>query len=305
MKADYDVVVIGGGAAGLSAALYAVRAKLKTVVLERFACGGQILNTAEIENYPGFPEGILGPDLSSLLEKQVTRFGAEVVLDEVEGIQIEGDIRVVKALENTYRTKTIIIASGGEHNKLGVPGEEEFAGRGVSYCATCDGNFFADQDVVVVGGGDAAIDEGLYLSRITKKVTVVHRRDQLRASKILQERAFSNPKMDFKWSHTVEEVRGNGQVDRVLLKNLRTGERTEFGTYGVFIYIGFHPNSAFLRDVVPLDNGGHVQANIRMETSIPGVYACGDVRQYSDRQLATAVGDGVTAALSAYNYITE
>ena len=305
MEPDYDVVIVGGGVTGLSAALYSVRAMLKTVVLEKFACGGQILNTSDIENYPGFPEGILGPDLSLLIEKQAARFGTEVVFDQVEAIEVDRGIKVVKALENSYTTKTVIIASGGEHNKLEVAGEDEFAGRGVSYCATCDGNFFAGEDVVVVGGGDAAMDEGLYLTRMTNKVTVIHRRDQLRASRILQERAFANPKMDFKWSHVVEEIRGNGQVDRVLLNNVETGEKLEFTTSGVFIYIGFHPSSEFLRGVVPMDNGGHIITNIRMETDIPGVYACGDVRQYSDRQLAGAAGDGVTAALSAYRYITE
>ena len=305
MKADYDVIIIGGGVAGLSAALYAVRSKLETVILEKFACGGQILNTTEIENYPGFPDGIMGPELSQLLERQVGKFGCKVIFDQVESLEVDGDVKMVHGSEGDYTAKAVIVATGGEHNKLGVPGEEELAGRGVSYCATCDGNFFSNQDVVVVGGGDAAIDEGLYLTRMTSRVTVIHRRDQLRASKILQERALANPKMAFKWNQIVEEISGNGQgVDSLLLKDLNTGKKETYPTNGVFIYIGFHPNSEFLRGRVPLDNGGHVITNIRMETEVPGVFACGDIRQYSDRQLGTSVGDGVTAALSVYRYIT-
>ncbi len=306
MKPDYDVVIVGGGAAGLSAALYAVRSKLKTVILERFACGGQILNTSEIENYPGFPDGVTGPELSQLLERQVCKFGCAVIYDQAESMEVDGKVKVVHGSEGKYIGRALIIASGGEHNKLGVPGEEEMAGRGVSYCATCDGNFFANQDVVVVGGGDAAIDEGLYLTRIVDKVTVIHRRGQLRASKILQERAFASPKMEFKWNKVVEEIKGNNQgVDGLLLRDVKTNEKETFPTAGVFIYIGFHPNTEFLRGVVSMDNGGHLITNIRMETDVPGVFACGDVRQYSDRQLGTAVGDGITAALSAYRYITE
>ena len=306
MEPDYDVIIIGGGVAGLSAALYAVRSRLKTVILEKFACGGQILNTAEIENYPGFPDGIMGPELSLLLERQVCNFGCDVIYDQVEGLEAGSTVKMVHGSEGDYTAKAVIIAAGGEHNKLGVPGEEELAGRGVSYCATCDGNFFSNQDVAVVGGGDAAIDEGLYLTRMTSSVTVIHRREQLRASKILQERALANPKMEFKWNQVVEEIKGNGQgVASLLLKDPKTGKKEIFPTKGVFIYIGFHPNSEFLRGVVPMDNGGHVISNIRMETEVPGIFTCGDIRQYSDRQLGTSVGDGITAALSAYRYITE
>ena len=306
MGVDYDVVIIGGGAAGLSAAIYAVRAKLKTLVLEKLACGGQILTTGDIENYPGFPEAVTGPELSQKMEEQARKFGAEFLLEQAERVEDgEKPVKRVVTSEGAYTAKALILASGGEHNKLGVPGEEGFAGKGVSYCATCDGNFFTGREVAVVGGGNAALDEGLYLTRIVQKVTVIHRRDQLRASGILQERAFANPKIGFKWSHVVKEIRGGGQVDRLLLEDLKTGQRYEFPVGGVFIYIGFHPNTAFLRGVVPLDSGGHIIVNQRMETPIPGVFACGDARQFSDRQLGTAVGDGVTAALSAYRYITE
>jgi len=306
MEAEYDLVIVGAGAAGLSAALYAGRAMLKTLVLERVAPGGQIINTAEVENYPGFPEGIQGPELAQRMMEQAMRFGAEIAYDQAERLEVEGPVKKVVGADRTYTARAVILATGGEHNKLGVPGEKEFAGRGVSYCATCDGNFFAGQEVAVVGGGDAAVDESLYLSRIVKKVTLIHRRDQLRASKVLQQRAFNTPNIEFKWSHIVREIRGNGQVNRLLLEDLKTGQQYEFPVAGVFIYIGFHPNSAWLRGSgVPMDRGGHIIVNLRMETPIPGIYACGDVRWFSDRQLGTAVGDGITAALSAYRYLTE
>ena len=304
-EAEYDVIIIGGGAAGLSAALYTTRAMLKTLVLEQQALGGQILNTGDIENYPGFPRGIGGPELAVLYAEQAQRFGAIVEYDTVEGLDVEGPVKRVIGADAEYTSKTVIIASGGEHNKLGVPGEEEFSGKGVSYCATCDGNFFRDMDVTVVGGGDAALDEGLYLTRMTKSVTVVHRRDQLRASPILQERAFANSKMRFVWSTVVEEIKGNGEVDQVVLKDLKEGSVSVRPTQGVFIYIGFHPVSDFMRGVVEMDNAGHVLVNLDMETSVPGVFAAGDVRQFSDRQLGSAVGDGITAALAAYRYTQE
>ena len=305
MAAEYDVVIVGGGAAGLSAAIYATRAQMKTLIVEQLAPGGQILNTSDIENYPGFPDGVLGPDIGLLMHKQSENTGTLFAFDTVIDLKVDGEVKVVVGEEREYTTKTIIITTGGEHNKLGVPGEEEFAGRGVTYCATCDGNFFAGEDTVVVGGGDAAIDEGMYLSRIVRSLTVVHRRDALRATKVLQERAFSTENVNFKFSHAVKEIRGSGGVDRVLLEDLKSGQEYEYPTAAVFIYIGFHPNSSFLQGKLPLDNGGHVITDIRMETSVPGVFAAGDVRQFSDRQLGTSVGDGITAALSAYRYITE
>jgi len=305
MDAEYDVVIVGGGAAGLSAAIYTTRAQLKTLVVEQLMPGGQILNTSDIENYPGFPEGVLGPAIGQAIHQQAENTGTEFAFDQVIALDVVGDTKVVIGEEREYTTKTIIITTGGEHNKLGVPGEDEFAGRGVTYCATCDGNFFKGQDTVVVGGGDAAIDEGMYLSRIVNSLTVIHRRDELRATKVLQERAFNTNNVNFKLSHAVKEIRGNGSVDRVLLEDLKTGDEFEYPTSGVFIYIGFHPNSSFLKDTVSLDAGGHVLTDIRMETDVPGVFAAGDVRQYSERQLGTSVGDGITAALSAYRFITE
>ena len=300
---EYDVIIIGGGAAGRAASIYSVRAMLRTLIIERQAVGGQILLTGEIENYPGFPEPIDGPELAQLYEKQASRFGVEFEYDTVVSLDVSGDIKRVVTEERTFTGKTVIITSGGEHNKLQVPGEEEYSGKGVSYCATCDGNFFRDMDVTVVGGGDAAMDEGLYLTRMASKVTVVHRRDQLRASKILQQRGFENPKMDFIWDSAVREIKGNGTVNSMTLENLKTGEITERATEGVFIFIGFHPVNDFMTGTIELDPAGHVVTNLQMETNVPGVFAAGDVRQFSDRQLANAVGDGVAAALAAYRYI--
>jgi thioredoxin reductase (NADPH) len=302
---QYDVIIIGGGAAGLAAAIYAVRAMLKTLVIERQAIGGQILYTGEIENYPGFPEPISGPDLAVLYEKQAIRFGTEFEYDTITSLDVNGSVKKVIGEEGTYTAKTVIITTGGEHNKLEVPGEEEFSGRGVSYCATCDGNFFKGQDVTVVGGGDAAMDEGTYLTRMTNSVTVVHRRDELRASKILQQRAFGNPKMNFVWDSAITEIKGNGDVSSILVENLKTGEITERETSGVFVYIGFHPINDFMVGSIDLDPAGHVVTDLQMQTSVPGVFAAGDVRAFSDRQLANAVGDGVAAALAAYRYIQE
>lgn len=303
--APYDVIIIGGGAAGLSAAVYTTRAMLKTLILERQATGGQILYTGEIENYPGFPKGINGPDLAALYEEQARRFGAEIVYDGAVRLDVGGPVKRVIGDEGTYEAKALIIASGGEHNKLGVPGEETLAGRGVSYCATCDGNFFREMDVTVVGGGDAALDEGLYLTRMVNSVTLVHRRDQLRASKVLQQRALDNPKFSFIWDTVVEEIKGNGTVSAVRLKNLKTGVVQERPTSGVFIYIGFHPVNDFMKGTVQLDPMGHAVVDLQMRTSAPGVFAAGDVRTFSERQLGNAVGDGIAAALSAYRYIQD
>tara|TARA_A100001037_G_scaffold53946_2_gene46079 strand:+ start:3463 stop:4392 length:930 start_codon:yes stop_codon:yes gene_type:complete len=302
---QYDVIIIGGGAAGLAASIYSVRAMLKTLVIERQALGGQILLTGEIENYPGFPEPIDGPELAMLYEKQAQRFGVQFEYDTVTQLDVSGPIKRVICQGNVFLTKTIIITSGGEHNKLDVPGEDYFSGKGVSYCATCDGNFFRDMDVTVIGGGDAAMDEGLYLTRMTKSVTVIHRRNSLRASKILQQRAFENPKIKFIWDTVVEEIKGNGIVDSMTLRNLKTNEVSEYATEGIFIFIGFHPINEFMQGVIDLDSAGHVITNIQMETNVPGVFAAGDVRQFSDKQLANAVGDGVAAALAAYRYINE
>ena len=302
MDAEYDVVILGAGAAGLSAALYTSRAMLKTVVLESLGPGGQLLITDEIENYPGFPEGVKGPVLAQDMEKQAARFGAEVAYTQVESVDDLGKaVKVVHTDDRDYTARSIILASGGEHNKLGVDGEDQLAGRGVSYCAVCDGNFFRGEDVVVVGGGDAALDEGYYLSGIVNSVTIIHRRDELRATKVLQERAFNSDKFKFLWSHVVEEFVGDEMLTAARVKNLKTEETYDYPASAAFIYVGFHPNTDYLNGQLDADPLGHLYTDIHMRTKIPGVYACGDARADSTRQLGAAVGDGITAALAAYH----
>ena len=304
MDSKCDVTIIGGGVAGLSAGIYCARSMMKTVLLERLGAGGQVLNTAEIENWPGHPEGVLGPDVARRFQEHAEKFGIDISYEEVVGVDLLGDVKVVDTTSNRYEARAVIIATGGTPNKLGVPGELGLAGRGVSYCAVCDGNFFRDMDVVVVGGGDAAIDEGLYLTGLARQVTIIHRRDQLRASPSLQQKAFSNPKIKFLWSHIVEGILGDDEVKSVQVKNLKTNDIYEYPTSGVFIYVGFHPNTELFKDHLKMEEGGHIEADINMASSVPGVFVCGDVRQYSYRQMGTAVGDGITAALSAYHYLS-
>lgn len=306
MEPDYDTIILGAGAAGLSAGLYTARAMLNTLILECLGPGGQLLITDDIENYPGFPTGVKGPSLAKDMEDQTVRFGAQIKYSEVEGLDdLDKAVKVVHTYDGDITARSIIIATGGAHNKLGVSGEEEFAGRGVSYCAVCDGNFFRGQDVVVVGGGDSALDEGLYLSGIVNSVTIVHRRDELRATKVLQERAFASPKVKFLWSHVVEEFVGNSVLEAARVKDLKSGEVYQYPTAAAFIYVGFHPNTEYLKSLMDLDPLGHVYTDIHMRTKIPRVYACGDARAESTRQLGAAVGDGITAALSAYHDLTE
>jgi len=302
-----QVVIIGSGPAGWTAAIYAARADLSPLVIEGAGSrtmipGGQLMFTTEVENYPGFPDGIKGQELAIRMEQQTTRFGAETEYTEVVGIDdIEKPLKTIHTDDRDFTAKTIIIATGGSHNKLGVTGEDALAGRGVSYCAVCDGNFFRGQDVVVVGGGDAALDEGHYLTGIVNSVTFIHRRDELRATKVIQGRAFANDKVKFLWSHVVEEFRGDQALDRALVKNLKTDEVYEYPAAAAFIYVGFHPNTEYLKGLLELDAGGHVCVDLHMRTSIHGVYACGDARAESTRQLGSAVGDGITAALAAFH----
>ena len=306
MEADYDVVILGAGAAGLSAGLYTTRAMLKTVLLEQIGPGGQLLITDEIENYPGFPEGVKGQELAAMMERQTARFGAETEYTEVMGIEnIDQPVKIIHTDDRDFTAKTIIIATGGSHNKLGVAGEDALAGRGVSYCAVCDGNFFRGQDVVVVGGGDSALDEGHYLSGIVNSVTFIHRRDELRGAKVLQERAFANEKVKFLWNTVVEEFRGDQALDRALVKDVKTDKTYEYPMAAAFIYVGFHPNTEYLSDLLELDSGGHIFTDIHMRTAIPMVYACGDARAESTRQLGAAVGDGITAALAAFHDLSN
>lgn len=301
---EYDIVIIGGGPAGLAAGLYAARARRRTLMLEKGVIGGQIALTERVENYPGI-EAIGGFDLAEAMRQQAEKYGMETAYLEVSALeQVDARWRVSTA-EGDYLAKAVIVASGADYNRLQVPGEERLTGRGVSYCATCDAAFFRDQEVAVVGGGDSAIDEGLFTSRYASKVYVIHRRDQLRASRILQERAFANPKMEFIWNTVVTEVQGQDEVESLRLRNVITGEESTLKVAAVFIFIGHTPNSSILKGLVKLDEGGHVYVNEWMETGLPGLYAAGDLRVNSARQVASSVGDGCTAAIAAEHYIAN
>ena len=302
MAKTCDVAVLGGGAAGLSAALYSTRAMLKTVVLENLGVGGQLLITDEIENYPGFPEGETGQQLAINMQQQAERLGAEIDFSSIEGVSdLDKETKIIHTDDGDLHAKAVIIATGGSHKTLGIPGEDALSGKGVSYCAVCDGNFFKGQDVVVIGGGDAAMDESNYLTGIVNSVTIVHRRDELRATKILQERAFANPKYKWLWSHVVEEFVGDDLLTAARVKDLKTGEVYDYPTAAAFIYVGFEPNSGYISSLLDTDALGHVYTDAHMRTKLPLVYACGDIRAESTRQLGTAVGDGITAALSAFH----
>jgi len=303
MMKQYDVIIIGGGGAGLTAALYASRANLPTLLFEKLTPGGQIALTDDVENYPGFPEGIMGPEIAQRMEDQAKKYGTEIVYKEVQNITREGDIFQIKTASDTYQGKAIILAPGASFRRLGVPGEIELTGKGVSYCATCDGAFFKDKEIVVIGGGDSAIQEGLFLTRFASKVTIVHRRDQLRASQILQQRAKKNKKIAFIWDTVVESIQGKDKVGSLILRNVKTKQTQEFKTEGVFIFIGHDPNSSFLKDFVKLDASGYVCCEGSLETSVPGVFAAGEIRRGAVRQLVAACGEGCEAALAAQAYL--
>ncbi|MEE6725879.1 thioredoxin-disulfide reductase [Pediococcus acidilactici] len=303
MAKQYDVIVIGAGPAGMTAALYASRANLSVLMLDRGIYGGQMNNTAAIENYPGF-KSILGPDLAKEMYESSTQFGAEYAYGSVESIRDDGTTKLVKTdMGEEFVGKAIIIGTGSEYKKLGVPGEEEFSGRGVSYCAVCDGAFFKGMHLIVVGGGDSAIEEGIYLTQLASKVTVIHRRDQLRAQKISQDRAFANPKMEFVWNSNVTEIVGDDKVTGVKVKNNQTGEDSFIEAAGVFIYVGVKPMTAPFKDLGILDENGWIPTDDLMHTKVPGILAVGDVRKKNLRQVATAVGEGGTAGQQAYEYI--
>ncbi|RMF34604.1 MAG: thioredoxin-disulfide reductase [Chloroflexi bacterium] len=301
----FDVIVIGSGPAGLTAALYAARAHLDVLVLTGSEIGGQVALTTEVENYPGFPEGIQGPELVQRMQEQAERFGARVELDTITAVDFQRHPFVLTGYNGNYLARAVIVATGASPRKLQVPGEAELTGRGVSYCATCDGWFFQDKEVVVVGGGDSAMEEGLFLTKFARKVTVVHRRDQLRASKILQKRAFANPKMDFIWDTVVTEILGEEKVEAVRLKNVKTGEELVMPIDGVFIFIGHIPNTSIFQGQLEIDEGGYLVVDRRMHTSVPGVFAAGEVADPIFRQVITSAGMGAAAAMEAEKWLAE
>src|SRR5438309_4604770 len=301
---EYDGVLIGGGPAGLAAGLYAARGRHRTILLEKGVVGGQISLTELVENYPGVPT-INGFDLAQTMLKQSESYGMETQYVEVSGLEGEGHKWRVRTTTGDLLAKAVIVTSGADYNRLGVPGEERLTGHGVSYCATCDAAFFKDQTVAVVGGGDAALDEGLFVTRYASKVYMIHRRDTLGASAVLQERAFANPKMHFVWNTVVDEIIGDGAVTGLCSRNLITGEVATLDVAAVFVFIGLTPNTGYLRGKVKMDEGGHIFVNEWMETEIPGLFAAGDVRANSARQVVTAAGDGATAAIRADHYISE
>ena len=305
MNKAYEVVIIGGGPAGLSAGIYTARARLSSLLIEKGLIGGQVVNAELVENFPGFPEGISGYDLTELMHRQATKFGLETLTAEVTGVELSGEQKIVKTSEGDLVAKAMIIASGSEWTKLGIPGEKEFTGKGVSYCAICDGAFFTDQTVAVVGGGNAAITEALSLTKFASRVMVIHRRQELRATRIVQEKAFAEPKIEFLWNTVVEEIEGEEVVKRLRLRNVITGEKSSLGVAGIFVAIGFKPNTDYLKSILPLDATGHVITNEKMETEIPGIFAAGDIRSNSIRQVIGAVGDGATAAIYAERFITK
>lgn len=301
----YDVIIIGAGPAGMTAAVYTSRANLSTLMIERGVPGGQMVNTEEVENYPGF-DSILGPDLSNKMFEHAKKFGAEYVYGDIKEVIDGKEFKLVKAGSKEYKARAIIIATGAEYKKLGVPGEAELGGRGVSYCAVCDGAFFKNKQLVVVGGGDSAVEEGVYLTRFAEKVTIVHRRDQLRAQKILQERAFANDKVDFIWNHTVKQINEKGgKVGSVTLVSTVDDSEREFPCDGVFIYVGMVPLTKPFENLGITNEAGYIVTNELMETKVPGIFAAGDVREKHLRQIVTATGDGSIAAQSAQHYVEE
>ena len=300
----YDTIIIGAGPAGMTAALYAARSNLKVALIEGGLPGGQMNNTSDIENYPGYAN-ISGPELAEKMFEPLENLGVEHLYGFVETIENHGDVKKVITDDQEFETRTVIVATGSKHRLLGVPGEEELNSRGVSYCAVCDGAFFRDQDLLVVGGGDSAVEEAIFLTQFAKSVTIVHRRDELRAQKVLQDRAFANEKINFIWDSVVKEIKGENRVESVVIENVKTNQVTEHAFGGVFIYVGLDPVSEFTKDLQIQDESGWIVTDDHMKTSVAGVFAVGDVRQKDLRQVTTAVGDGAIAGQEAYKYITE
>jgi thioredoxin reductase (NADPH) len=299
----YDVIIAGAGPAGMTAAVYASRANLNTLMIERGIPGGQVANTEDVENYPGY-DHILGPDLSNKMFEHAKKFGAEYAYGDISDVKDHGDYKTVISGNKEYKTKSLIITTGAEHKKMGIPGEEELSGRGVSYCAVCDGAFFKERHLVVVGGGDSAVEEGMYLTKFASKVTIIHRRDELRAQKILQDRAFKNDKIEFIWDTVVNEINGtDGKVSSVTIENRKTGEVSDFPADGVFIYIGTEPLSQPFESLGITNEEGYIPTDENMATNVPGVFAAGDIREKKLRQIVTATGDGSIAAEEAISYV--
>ena len=304
-KKIHDVMIIGGGGAGLTAALYAARANLSTILFEKLVSGGQIASTDLVENYPGFEEGIQGPEIAQKMEAQAMRYGTQITYEEIKNISRKDDIFEAGSAEADYAARTVILAMGAAYRMLGIPNEKEFTGKGVSYCATCDGAFFKGKKVVVVGGGDSALQEGLFLTRFVEQVTIIHRRDALRASPILQERAKMNSKISFIWDTVVDKIEGAKKVASVLLRNVKTQEIQKYATDGVFIFIGHDPNSGLAKGFVALNKKGYIVTDPSLVTSVPGIFAAGEVRQGAVRQLVAACGEGCAAALAAQAYLDD
>ena len=304
-KKEYDVIIIGGGPAGLSAGIYTSRARLNSLLIERGVVGGQIADAEMVENYAGFAEGVSGVELGQLMQRQAAKYGLNITIAEVTGLELKKDKKVVKTTKGDFTAKAVIIASGSERGKLGAPGERELTGKGVSYCATCDAPFFKEKPVAVVGGGDVAITEALHLAKFSSKVILIHRRDRLRATRILEERARAEPKIEFLWDTVVEKIEGEDVVKKLILRQVKTGKKSTLDVAGVFIATGFKPNTDYLKGFLPLDKTGFIKTNDRMETKIPGIFAIGDIRLNSARQAITAAGDGATAAVFAEIFISQ
>jgi len=303
---DYEVIIVGGGPAGLTAGLYTCRSRLKSLLIEKMVVGGQALTIKMVKNYPGFKDGIKGLELIQNMEEQAKKFGLDILTGDVEGVSAgEGNLRQIKLSDRELSCRALIIASGSKHNEMGVKGESELRGRGVSYCATCDGSFFRGLDIAVIGGNNSAVEEGIFLTKYAKKVYIVHRRDQLSADKIVQERAFKNKKIEFVWNTVLERIEGNQTVNAILLRNVKTNTLSKLEVGGVFMYVGIKPNTEFLKGIVALDERGFIITDDEMKTSLPGIFAAGDVRVKLLRQIATAVGDGATAAFTAEKYIED
>lgn len=311
MEKIYDLIIIGAGPGGLAAGLYGARAKMDTLIIEKDKTGGQISTTEEVANYPGSIPDASGPTLVARMVEQVEEFGAQKVKDSILEVDFSKDIKVLKGEKDVYKAKAVIVATGASPRKLDVPGEKDLTGKGVSYCATCDADFFTDMQVFVVGGGDSAVEEALFLTKFAKQVTIVHRRDSLRAAKSIQEKAFKNPKIDFKWDTAIKEIKGDGIVESVIFENLKTNEveeylaDEEFGTFGIFVFTGYLPQTELFKDVLEMDKQGYLITDTKMNSNIKGVFVAGDCRQKTLRQVVTAVADGAIAAVEAEKYVDE